>query len=104
MGDEELEGQSGAQLGDGDANGEKEELNGLRNSVETAAVLLDDLLDSRFGLVEGDPAWYTNTIRFWNFVDHSLLVMHQISKKASSIPTEQEKKLQKCIFVGSCSY
>ncbi|KAG1750075.1 hypothetical protein EDB19DRAFT_1904327 [Suillus lakei] len=95
MDDEELEDQSGAQLGDGDANGEEEELNGLGNSVETAAVLLDDPLDSGFGLVEGTPARYTNTIRFWNFVDHSLLVMRQISKEASSIPAEQEKELQK---------
>ncbi|KAG1856581.1 hypothetical protein C8R48DRAFT_775984 [Suillus tomentosus] len=52
-------------------------------------------MDSRFGMVEGTPAQYTNTIRFWNFVDHSLLVMHQIFKEASSIPAEQEKELQK---------
>ncbi|KAG2051956.1 hypothetical protein BDR06DRAFT_1059594 [Suillus hirtellus] len=95
MDDNELENQSGAQQGDGDANGEEEELNGPRNSVETAAVLLDDPLDSRFRLVEGIPAWYTNTIRFWNFVDHSLLIMCQISKEASSIPAKQEKELQK---------
>ncbi|KAG2055884.1 hypothetical protein BDR06DRAFT_1006717 [Suillus hirtellus] len=95
MDDNELENQSGVQQGDGDANGEEEELNGPRNSVETAAVLLDDPLDSGFGLVEGIPARYTNTIRFWNFVDHSLLIMHQISKEASSIPAEQEKELQK---------
>jgi hypothetical protein len=79
-------------------------LNGLRNSVETAAVLLDDPMDSGFGLVEGSPAQYTNTIRFWNFVDHSLLVMRQIAKEASSIPAEQEKELQKCVSVDSCSY
>ncbi|KAG1813147.1 uncharacterized protein BJ212DRAFT_1482616 [Suillus subaureus] len=95
MDDEELKDQSGVQLGGGDANGEEEELNGLGNSVETAAVLLDDPLDSRFGLVEGTPAHYTNTIRFWNFVNHSLLVMCQISKEASSTPAEQEKELQK---------
>ncbi|KAG2752440.1 hypothetical protein P692DRAFT_20871392 [Suillus brevipes Sb2] len=56
MDDNELENQSGVQQGDGDANGEEEELNGPGNSVETAAVLLDDPLDSRFGLVEGIPA------------------------------------------------
>ncbi|KAG2067308.1 hypothetical protein BDR04DRAFT_1159361 [Suillus decipiens] len=95
MDDEELEDQSRAQLGGGDTNGEEEELNGLGNSVETAAVLLDDPMDSGFGLVEGSPARYTNTIRFWNFVDHSLLVMRQIAKEASSIPAEQEKELQK---------
>ncbi|KAG2086657.1 uncharacterized protein F5147DRAFT_791703 [Suillus discolor] len=95
MDNEELEDQSGVQIGGGDANGEEEELNGLGNSVKTAAVLLDDPMDSGFGLVEGTPAQYTNTIRFWNFVDHLLLVMRQISKEASLIPTEQEKELQK---------
>ncbi|KAG1718782.1 hypothetical protein EDB19DRAFT_1837598 [Suillus lakei] len=95
MDDEELKDQGRAQLGDGDANGEEEELNGPRNSVETAAVLRDDPHDSRFRLVEGIPAQYTNTIRFWNFVDHLLLIMCQISKEASLIPAEQEKELQK---------
>ncbi|KAG1851925.1 hypothetical protein F4604DRAFT_1933861 [Suillus subluteus] len=95
MDDEELEDQGGAQLGDEDANREEEELSGPGNSVETAAVLQDDPHESGFGLVEGIPARYTNTIRFWNFVDHSLLIMRQISKEASSIPTQQEKELQK---------
>ncbi|KAG2122905.1 hypothetical protein DEU56DRAFT_917613 [Suillus clintonianus] len=70
MDNEEFEDQSG----DGDANGEDEELNGL---------------------VEGIPARYNNTIRFWNFVDHSLLTMRQMSKESSSIPAQQDKELQK---------
>ncbi|KAG1735637.1 uncharacterized protein EDB91DRAFT_1250471 [Suillus paluster] len=76
-------------------NGEDEELNGPGNNVDNAAVLQDDPLDSRFGLVEGTPARYNNTIRFWNFIDHSLLTMHQMSKESSSIPAQQDKELQK---------
>ncbi|KAG1768097.1 hypothetical protein EV702DRAFT_1050113 [Suillus placidus] len=91
MDDEELEDQSGVWLGDGDAHGEDEELNAPGNNVENG----DDPLDSGFGLVEGIPARYNNTIRFWNFVDHSLLIMRQMSKESSSTPAEQDKELQK---------
>ncbi|KAG1779726.1 hypothetical protein EV702DRAFT_1195089 [Suillus placidus] len=91
MDDEELEDQSGVRLGDGDAHGEDEELNAPGNNVENG----DDPLDSGFGLVEGIPAWYNNTIRFWNLVDHSLLIMCQMSKESSSTPAEQDKELQK---------
>ncbi|KAG2336389.1 hypothetical protein BDR05DRAFT_1005925 [Suillus weaverae] len=100
MDDEELEDQSVVWLGDGDAHGEDEELNAPGNNDENG----DDPLDSGFGLVEGIPARYSNTIRFWNFVDHSLLIMRQMSKESSWTPAEQDKELQKYVFVGSCSY
>ncbi|KAG1838758.1 hypothetical protein C8R48DRAFT_782307 [Suillus tomentosus] len=82
-------------LDGGDADGEDEELNGPRNNVESTTVLQDDPLDSGFGLVEGIPVQYNNTIRFWNFVNHSLLTMRQTVKESFPIPAEQEKELQK---------
>ncbi|KAG1797046.1 uncharacterized protein HD556DRAFT_1441211 [Suillus plorans] len=92
---EELGDQTRAQLDGGDADGEDEELNGPGNNIESTTVLQDDPLDSGFGLVEGIPAQYNNTIRFWNFVDHSLLTMRQTVKESFPIPAEQEKELQK---------
>ncbi|KAG1834872.1 hypothetical protein EV424DRAFT_1532062 [Suillus variegatus] len=92
---EELGDQTRAQLDGGDADREDEELNGPGNNIESTTVLQDDPLDSGFGLVEGIPAQYNNTIRFWNFVDHSLLTMHQKVKESFPIPAKQEKELQK---------
>ncbi|KAG2120424.1 uncharacterized protein F5147DRAFT_766341 [Suillus discolor] len=85
--------QSGVQQDDLDTNGEDNESNmsGSANGV----VLLDDPLDSRFGLVEGMPMRYNSTIKFWNFVDHSLLMMRKMAIESSPIVTEQEKELQK---------
>ncbi|KAG1789784.1 uncharacterized protein HD556DRAFT_1446791 [Suillus plorans] len=85
--------QSGVQQDDLDTNGEDNESNvsGSANGV----VLLDNPLDSGFGLVEGMPMRYNSTIKFWNFVDHSLLMMRKMAIESSPIVTEQEKELQK---------
>ncbi|KAG1717495.1 hypothetical protein EDD22DRAFT_964700 [Suillus occidentalis] len=91
-----------AQQDDLDANEEDESSNAnggaiSANSTNSAngAVLLDNPLDSGFGLVEGTPAQYNSTIKFWNFVDDSLSTMRRIADESSSVATKQEKELQK---------
>jgi hypothetical protein len=63
-------------------------------------VLPDNPLDSGFGLVEGMPAQYNSTIKFWNFVDDSLSAMCRIANESSSIATKQKKELQKYVFIS----
>ncbi|KAG2112491.1 hypothetical protein BD769DRAFT_1391922 [Suillus cothurnatus] len=96
MGDEQHVDQNGAEQDDLDANEEDESsnANGGANSAN-GAVLPDNPVDSGFGLVEGMPARYNSTIKFWNFVDDSLSAMRRIADESSSIATEQEKELQK---------
>ncbi|KAG1800658.1 hypothetical protein EV424DRAFT_1545625 [Suillus variegatus] len=76
-----------------DANGEDEESN--VSSSANSVVLLDNPLDSGFGLAEGMAVQYNSTTKFWNFVDHSLSIMRKISVESSPIVTEQDKELQK---------
>ncbi|KAG2086476.1 hypothetical protein BD769DRAFT_1681114 [Suillus cothurnatus] len=90
---QQLVDQSGVQQDDLDTNGEDNELN--VSSSANGAVLLDNPLDSGFGLVEGMPIRYNTTMKFWNFVDHSLSMMRKMATESSPIITEQEKELQK---------
>jgi hypothetical protein len=101
MGDEQHVDQNGAEQDDLDANEEDESsnANGGANSAN-GAVLPDNPVDSGFGLVEGMPARYNSTIKFWNFVDDSLSAMRRIADESSSIATEQEKELQKYVFIS----
>ncbi|KAG2121100.1 hypothetical protein DEU56DRAFT_760796 [Suillus clintonianus] len=92
MGDEQRVDQGGEQQDDLDVNGGDEESN---VSGGASPVLLDDPLDSGFGLVEGTPVRYNSTTKFWNFVDYSLSNMRKMADDSSSIVTEKEKELQK---------
>jgi hypothetical protein len=85
------------QQDDSDTNGEDNELN--VSSSANGAVLLDNPLDSGFGLVEGMPIRYNTTMKFWNFVNHSLSMMRKMATESSPIITEQEKELQKYVFI-----
>jgi hypothetical protein len=104
MGDEQHVDQNGAEQDDINANEEDESSNANSgaNSTNSAngAVLPDNPLDSGFGLVEGMPVRYNSTIKFWNFVDDSLSAMCRIADESSSIATEQEKELQKYVFIS----
>ncbi|KAG1733175.1 hypothetical protein EDD22DRAFT_960248 [Suillus occidentalis] len=90
MGDEQLVDQNGAEQDDLDANEEDGSLN-----ANGTVLLPDNPLDSGFGLIEGMPARYNSTTKFWNFVDDSLSAMRRIADESSSIVAEQEKELQK---------
>jgi hypothetical protein len=50
------------------------------------------------------PPRYNSTTKFWNFVDDSLSAMRRIADESSSIVTEQEKELQKYVFISRHHY